>query len=375
MSESEGTVPPLNAEVTVEYQHSRPLTSCHWEPRSRFIFFGAEDNLVHRFELATGTVVSLSLHDSWVRSFASSPDGQVLYSGGYDGRLVHWPAAEEVPAPVRVIEGHEGWIRAVASSPCGRWIATCGNDRLVKLWDAADGGLVQEFSGHQWHVYNVIFLPDSQHILSCDLKGVVRRNDVQSGESSEVATVEQLHGYDTTFRADIGGARGIAVHPSGNLVALGGITNVSNAFAGVGEIAVALVDPTTGAIERILESQEKTRGTIWGVAYHPSGYWLGVSGGGGGWLHAWSHQVPADENGDGENEEGGEESQDAPSTTASSPEASDESGDVGTSVVIQHEAARVKLPQDGRGMSLSPDARQLAVAHADRYLRIYQFSE
>ena len=372
MSESEATVPPLKAEVVREFQHSRPLTSCHWEPQSRFIFFGAEDNLVHRFELATGAVVPLALHDSWVRGFASSPDGETLYTGGYDGRLVFWPAADEVLSPIHVIEGHEGWIRAVTASSCGRFVATCGNDRLVKLWDTADGRLLREYSGHQWHVYNLIFLPGSQQIsesiLSCDLKGVVRRNQLDSAESSEVATVEQLHGYDTTFRADIGGARGIAVHPDGNLVALGGITNVSNAFAGVGEIAIALVDPTTGVIERILESKEKTRGTIWGVAYHPSGYWIGVSGGGGGWLHAWSQQVPAEA-------ESEEESEDSQAASDSSTDESGDATDADSSVTIQHEAVRVKLPQDGRGMSLSPDARQLAVAHADRYLRLYQFSE
>ncbi len=37
-----------NVELDIEYQHSRPLTSCLWDPKGRYVFFGAEDNYVHR---------------------------------------------------------------------------------------------------------------------------------------------------------------------------------------------------------------------------------------------------------------------------------------------------------------------------------------
>ena len=45
-------VNPQKTALAREHKHNRPLTACHWEPKSRFIFFGAEDNLAHRFELA-----------------------------------------------------------------------------------------------------------------------------------------------------------------------------------------------------------------------------------------------------------------------------------------------------------------------------------
>lgn len=330
MTESPAKLDPAKLKMAREYKHTRPLTACFWEPHSRYLFFGAEDNLVHRFELASGLVVPLARHDSWVRGIAASPNGDTLYTGGYDGRLIAWPLAAETPTPIRVVDAHTGWIRALAVSDCGKYVATCGNDRLVKLWDAADGALLQTCAGHPWPVYNVVFLPDSSRLISCDLKGVVRVWKIGSEESRELATVKQLHEYDTTFRADIGGARGIAIRPDGQVVALGGITNVTNAFAGVGEIAIALVQTETGNIDRVLESKDKTKGTIWGVAYHPDRYWIGVSGGGGGgWFHFWNEDS-------------------------------------------NQEFAKFKLPHDGRGMSLAPNHRQLAVAHADMFLRIYE---
>jgi hypothetical protein len=49
-----------------------------------------------------------------------------------------------------------------------------------------------------------------------------------------------LHKYDSTFMADIGGARGMTFKSDGSVLALSGITNVANAFAGIGKPGVVL---------------------------------------------------------------------------------------------------------------------------------------
>ena len=321
-------IDPKKTAVAKEYKHDRPLTACFWEPQGRFVFFGAEDNLCHRYEISSGNVVPLSAHDSWIRAFSSSPDGETLYTGGYDGRLISWPTAADKPQPARTIQAHAGWLRALTVSPDGKYIASCGNDLLVKLWDASTGTLVKAFKGHASHVYNVAFSSDSSSLYSCDLKGVVNAWSLDTEAPRTLATVEALHKYDTTFRADIGGARDIALRSDGKQLALGGITNVTNAFAGVGELAVALVNLTEPKLDLVLESKDKQRGTIWGVAHHPDGFWIGLGGGNGGWLYFWK-------------------------------------GDT------KHEFFRLKLKSDGRGLSLSPDRTQLAVAHADKHLRTY----
>ena len=234
------TVNPQQTKLLQEYKLDRPLTSCHWDPQSRFVFCGAEDFLIHRIDPVSGEKITLAAHDSWIRAFGSSSDGETLYSGGYDGRLVFWPASAAKPEPLRILEAHQGWVRAIAASPDGKHVATCGNDRLVKVWDAATGTLVREFSGHAHHVYNLIYSQDSRQLFSCDLKGIV------------------------------------------------------NAWA-----------------------------------LDPDGFWVGVSGGGGGgWLYFWK-------------------------------------GD------SADEFFRLQLKNDGRGMSLSPDGKQVAVAHVDNHLRTY----
>jgi WD40 repeat protein len=320
--------------VALEHNHDRPLVACRFDPTGRFVFFGAEDNLIHRFDLKTKAATPLAAHDSWVRALGCSPSGDVLYSGGYDGRLVWWPAADDKPQPIRVIDAHQGWLRALAVSPGGEQIATCGNDNLVKIWNPADGALLATLAGHASHVYNVAFHPSGQTLVSCDLKGALKEWEVSGGTlKRDLSAAAALYKYDTSFRADIGGARSIAFGPDGKQLAVGGITNVTNAFAGIGNPAIVLLDMAEGKIALQLEAKEKLNGVAWGVAWHPEGFWIGLAGGGGGgWLYFWK---PGEAN----------------------------------------EFFKLKLATDGRDLALSPDNTHVAVAHSDKSLRLYALSE
>jgi WD40 repeat protein len=334
----EAAIDPTQTHAGLAWKHARPLVACRFDPSGKYVFTGAEDNLVVRWDLAAGadaTGTPLSAHDSWVRAIAFSKSGDTVFTGGYDGRLIWWAAAAERPEPIRKVEpAHQGWIRALAVSPDGTRLASCGNDNLVKLWDTADGRLVAELAGHASHVYNVAFHPTDGTLVSCDLKGVLKHWDLAAGTAKRDLAAAALYKYDTQFRADIGGARSIAFSRDGKQLALGGITNVTNAFAGIGHPAVVVLDWESGQPVVQFEGKEKINGTVWGLAQHAAGFWIGLSGGGGGgWLYFW--KAPS-----------------AGEKTAS-------------------EFHKFKLPDTGRDMDLSPDGLQVCVAHFDKSLRLY----
>ena len=319
---------PTKTHLHKQYKHASPLVGCRFDPSGQFVFAGAQDNSVVRWHLESGKKTLLTGHKSWVRALAFAAKENLLFSADYAGRILTWPVGDDDPRPVRSLEGHRGWVRALAVSPDGKTLASCGNDHLVKLWSIPDGTLVRELTGHACHVYNVAFHPDGKHLISADLKGIVKVWNLANGEPERELDAKILHKYDTGFQADIGGVRGMACSADGSLLACAGITNVSNAFAGVGNPLVVLFDWASGKQKQLLQTKVKFQGTAWGVVFHPAGFLASVGGGNGGMLWFWKPDASKD-------------------------------------------FFSLKLPNNARDLALHPDGRHLAVAFFDGAVRTY----
>ncbi|MFO0818084.1 MAG: WD40 repeat domain-containing protein [Pirellulales bacterium] len=319
---------PAQSHVAKTLAHTSPLISCRFDPTGRFVFAGAEDNRVWRWEIESGAKVELTGHDSWVRSLGFSTNGEVIVTGGYDGRLVWWPALVDKPAPARTVEAHQGWIRALSVSPDGQWVATCGNDRHVKIWQMSDGMLVRDLTGHESHVYNVAFHPNGKELVSGDLKSQYIHWDATTGEVKRKFAIPALHKYDAGFLADIGGAHSMAFGRDGKLLACGGITNVTNAFAGVGNPAIVLWDWEANKEVVMHLTKGNINGVAWGTIVHPDGFTIGATGGGGGGhLFFWKFDQ-------------------------------------------KNEFHTLNLGNTARDLAMHPDGVRLATAHFDKQLRV-----
>ena len=310
-------IDPTKTRILRELKHTRPLIGCRFDPTGRYLFASSEDDTIQRFDLLGGVKTTLTGHQSWVRGMAFvapsntvpltmsaglagyaggggiaaiKPAGFTLISGDYHGKLIWWNGAAETPTPTRTVAAHDGWTRAVAVSPDGSLVASCGNDQLIKLWSAVDGRLVRTLEGHGSHVYNLAFHPGGLRLVSADLKGVIKDWEVATGKPVRELDAKILHKYDAGFGADIGGIRGISFHPSGSQLSVIGITNVSNAFAGVGNPLVVLFDWADGKPKQ-LKPKDAFQGTGWGVHIHPNGFVVGAGGGGQGRIWFWN---PAD---------------------------------------------------------------------------------
>ena len=280
---------PMSVRLVQTITHDRPVLTCRFDPNGDFLFAGAEDNNFHRWNLFTGSSVHFKGHRSWIGTLSLLPTpGNLVVTGGHEGKLAWWNALDGGPAPVRTIDAHKGYIRAIAVSPDGRFIATGGNDNFVRVWSAADGTLVKELAGHTRHVYNVAFHPSGTALISGDLLGVLKQWEVGSWNLTRDLDAKVLSKYDPTFKADVGGIRGIDFSPDGKSLAVAGITEVSNAFAGIGEPAVVLFDWESGKQLKLLKPNEKFQGSVAGIRFHPSGEFLiGAGGGGAGAMWFW----------------------------------------------------------------------------------------
>lgn len=315
------TLDPTTTKLEREFKHARPLIGCRFDPAGRFLFASAEDNTIQRYDLLTGSKVAFVGHTSWVRGLAflgtpSNGSGELeawsrratslqsvagvaaaslpapkaspftLISADYHGNLIWWPGEADAPKPIRTVHAHAGWVRAIAISPDGKTLASCGNDNAIKLWNAADGKPIRTLEGHSSHVYNVAFHPGGTRLASQELKGIVKDWDLKTDTSTRDLDVKVLHKYDPTFMADIGGARAMAFNADGTSLAVAGISNVSNAFAGVGNPLVVLFDWKAGTSKQ-LKPKDAFQGTMWGVGFHPAGYVIAAGGGNGGRIWFW----------------------------------------------------------------------------------------
>lgn len=324
-------VDPAQTRQAQELKHSSPLVGCRFDPSGAFVFAGAQDNTVQRWALADGKRTELTGHQSWVRGMAFAPKNKLLFTGDYHGKVIAWTIDAEKPEPLRTVEAHRGWVRALAVSPDGQALASCGNDHKVKLWAVGDGKLLREFAGHESHVYNLAFHPGGQFLVSADQKGVIKQWELASGNAVRELDAKALYKYDETFRADIGGVRGMAFSADGALLACGGITEVTNAFAGVGKPLVLLYDWQSGKVRQQLKPKENFQGTVWGVALHPADLVIAAGGGAGGALWFWKP----------------------------------------TEALAFH---TLKLPNNARDLDLHPDDQRLAIPFFDGTVRIYDLT-
>lgn len=319
---------PTKPEIVSDWTHASPLVSCRFDPAGRFVFAGAQDNSVQRWDLASGAVVPLVAHESWVHALGFANHGETLLTGGCDGQLIVWPTAAEKPAPERRIAAHQGWIRALAVSPDETLVATAGNDLIVRLWRLSDGSLERELPGHAKHVYSVMFHPSGQFLLSGDLAGAIVQWDLAAGKELRRFDAAPLWSYNGGQAVDFGGVRTLALNPAGNRLLGGGLHEASNPLGAVHEPLLVEFEWESGKALPTHTTKEKLKGVVWRAMYHRDGYIVaGMGGSSGGYLLFWKPDEAT-------------------------------------------EFSAFKLPHLTRDLDLHADGRRLATAHFDGHLRV-----
>ena len=317
---------PKQAHVSLTWKHGSPLVACAFDPKGRYVVSSGQDYTLQRWDLPSGTKIQWEAHDSWVRDFAFTPDGETFISCGSDDKIIFWPTAAKEMKPIRTIEAHKGWIRAIDMAKDGKTFVTGANDNLVKLWNTENGELIREFKGHELDVYSVLLHPDGKHILSGDQGGTIIQWEIATGKNLRTFDAKPLL-TNNTQGVRYGGVRGLAVSPDNKTLACCGLHKASNPLGAVQEPIAILFDWESGKKTRT-HTADGLRAIGWQIRWLNDGTLLcGAGGSAGSFLVFW--RPDADK-----------------------------------------EYHRFKVADNARDMDLHPDSIQVATPHYDGNLRI-----
>ncbi len=198
-----------------------------WSPDGTRLVSGSDDGHVYMWDAADGTqLLRLAGHHGVVTSVAWSPDGTWLASGGSGregGELFVWEVQRGERHPAwgagnSAFVGHPGVVSAVTWAPSGQLLVSGGSDGRLRWWEVHSGECVREREAHQGTVQALKVSPDGRFLASCGDDGAITLWDLERGE--HLRTLRRDRPYE---RLDITGIRGLTQAQKATLHALGAV--------------------------------------------------------------------------------------------------------------------------------------------------------
>jgi len=234
--------------------HLRGARALAISPDGQILASGGMDGRIRLWDPATGEPMGepLSGHKKGVFGLEFAPDGGMLASAGWDGTVRRWDPATGRPIG-ESLSAHEGTANDLAFSPDGNLLASAGYDGTIRWWDPATGKPVgNPLSGHQGWIRGLVAFvsPDGRRLLaSTGNDGILRLWDLTTGRP--------LSGH-------FGRVLGLAFAPDGQRLTSAGSDGT-----------ILLWDPATG---RPIKPLSVHAGWVSVLAFDPAGQRLASSG-------------------------------------------------------------------------------------------------
>ncbi|KAJ7756452.1 ribosome biogenesis protein Sqt1 [Mycena maculata] len=228
--------------------HNSSVFAVAAHPTEPLAASGGEDDLGYVWDITDGEViVKLSGHTDSVTSVAWSADGEMVATGGMDGKIRIWRKRDNYRTWefLTQLEGPDE-VMFLRWHPKGSVLLAGSNDSTLWLWQLPSGNTMQVFAGHTGAVQCGEFTPDGKRIVTACADGILIFWDPRSP-----SPIFKLTPTDARF--DLDGITSLGVNPSSTLAVVGGAAGgIRVVSLNKGEIIATLGGHTEGeSIEAI----------------------------------------------------------------------------------------------------------------------------
>ena len=143
-----------------------------WSRDGKYLYIGTFDKGVAIYDVVNKKIFATVGNKTNISSLAISPNGKILAVGiANDGSVRLW-AIENIrpeyevtifPAHGDKVFGYD--VLGLAFSPDGKLVASCGFDGKVIVWDVATGKMIKKFDVRD-SVFEVVFSPDGKTLIA-----------------------------------------------------------------------------------------------------------------------------------------------------------------------------------------------------------------
>jgi WD40 repeat protein len=173
---------------TKNFQHPNFVNALAFQPHGNLLASGGQDGKVRLFDLVKGAQArEINAHPTkdgtMIYAVAWTPDGKQLLTAGFDNTLKLFDAASgnkvrdfKAYKAKEFEQGHQDSVQCAAISHDAKYVASGsgGLERIIKIWNIADGKVVRDLinpqikskASHPGWVYALRFTRDGKHLVS-----------------------------------------------------------------------------------------------------------------------------------------------------------------------------------------------------------------
>lgn len=193
------------------------------------------------------------IHTGGVFSCCYSPNGEILATGGEDGKVIFWETGKFKRDPRYLYDAHRGSVNSTKFTKNGNFFLTASSDLSLKLWNVLDNytrtTLLRSFIGHDDFVLKGDISRDSEYIAS------ICNRTLRIWEPVKATLIKRIRNVET-------GNRALEFNPKGRYVVVAGVSGL-----------IQVYDCKKLTYSRIYDIGNE----IFQISFHPSGQFLACS--------------------------------------------------------------------------------------------------